>query len=32
MNLPNVLGCIGPSMFRKSCVIIDSKNHIIYYE
>lgn len=32
MNLPDVLGCIGPSMFRKSCVIIDSKNHIIYYE
>lgn len=32
INLPNVLGCIGPSMFRKSYVIIDSKNHVIYYE
>ena len=32
INLPNVLGCIGPSMFRKSYVVIDSKNHIMYYE
>lgn len=32
INLPNVLGCIGPSMFRKSYVIIDSQNHVIYYE
>lgn len=32
INLPNVLGCIGPSLFRKSYVVIDSKNHIMYYE
>ncbi len=32
INLPNVLGCVGPSMFRKSYVVIDSKNHIMYYE
>lgn len=32
INLPNVLGCIGPSLFRKSYVVIDSKNHIVYYE
>ena len=32
INLPNALGCIGPSLFRKSYVIIDSKNHIVYYE
>ena len=31
INLPNVLGCIGPSMFRKSYVVIDSKNHIEPY-
>lgn len=32
INLPNVLGCVGPSLFRKSYVVIDSKNHIMYYE
>ena len=32
INLPNVLGCIGPSLFRKSYVVIDSKSHIMYYE
>lgn len=30
--ISDILGCIGPSLFMKGYVIIDTKNNVIYYE
>jgi len=32
ISIGNTMGLIGPSLFEKGCVIIDTKNKIIHYE